>query len=95
MEKLFVYGTLKKNSVLINLINKIPKKTKFVLNDYKIIQNIYENKYPKIIYEVGSRANGFILEVSEKELNVLDEYEGVFYSRKKILVNKEFLQVYL
>jgi len=78
---LFVYGTLKDESILKDLIGRIPKKIKARLYGYKKY-NVKGEEYPGIKKEKGGIVSGFLLlNLTQKEFEILDDYEEDEYIR--------------
>ena len=87
MERLFIYGTLRDSDVQMKLINRILAPVKSYLEGY-IIKSIIQgtHSYP-IISFTGNKDDivpGDVVEVTERELIVMDEYEGVEYERRNV-----------
>lgn len=89
-EKLFVYGTLQEadvqKKVLGRILRGIPsslsgfRKSTITIDDilYPIIE---EDKY------ATEDIHGFVLEIEEEYLKLLDVYEGDEYRRKRVTLN--------
>lgn len=79
--KLFIYGMLQEESVITNLINRVPSMSIAYLKGYAL-------KLSWCVFyatpQVGSYVNGRVIEVTEKELEVIDAFEGGY---KRIEVN--------
>jgi gamma-glutamylcyclotransferase (GGCT)/AIG2-like uncharacterized protein YtfP len=88
MEKLFVYGTLRDKSIRKKITGKaIPSLGVFKLDGYKLSGIVIGGtEYPIIFNDPNSNEliEGELIEVSESELSLLDEYEGSEYSRTRI-----------
>lgn len=88
MEKVFVYGTLRVSEIRNKLLSRqVPSKGADKITGYKL-STVYGDgqSYPIIIEDKTSalEIDGEIIEVSENELTILDDYEGDLYIRKKI-----------
>ena len=88
MEKVFVYGTLRVPEIRNRIVGReVLSISTNKLRDYKLSSVSEEGQtYPIIIQDENSKEiiEGEILEVSEKELEALDAYEGDLYIRRKI-----------
>lgn len=85
MENLFVYGTLRDKPVQKKLLGRTLDLSKYTLLGYKKIWSTVKRKrYPFIIPEKGHMVHGFVARVSQKELSILDRYEGKSYERKPV-----------
>ncbi|MBN1118075.1 MAG: gamma-glutamylcyclotransferase [Bacteroidales bacterium] len=91
MEKVFVYGTLQDEKLRQQLTGRPIGISAFAeLKEYGM-STVFDdgNSYP-IIYKTANMADnirGQLIEVSEKELAILDEYEGSLYRRIKVELN--------
>jgi len=88
MEKVFVYGTLRISDVRNKLLSRqVQSNGTDKITGYKL-STVYGDgqSYPIIIEDKTStlEIDGEIIEVSENELTILDDYEGDLYIRKKI-----------
>ena len=86
MEKLFVYGTLREAKVQQKLYNRIMKLSPDVLHGYKKSQVKINNALYPILIPGEGNIEGFILELSTKEITITDEYETVAYQRKEVVL---------
>ncbi len=81
MPTLFVYGTLKNEKTQKEVFMRSVKGATDVLGGFRKIEGYVEGKYPAIIRNPKSSVKGLVLEVSRKELSLVDEYEGSAYKR--------------
>lgn len=94
MIKLFTYGTLQHEDVQENLFGRVLQGTPeklvgYVLKRIKIEEEFGIVQYP-VIVETKNEADfidGIVFEVTEKELNQADLYEGVHYKREEVLLH--------
>lgn len=81
MKDVFVYGTLLNDEVLKILLGHIPTKRVAELHGYKRVQVIGQ-RYPAILRDANSKVEGALLtELSDTDLQRLDEYEAEQYER--------------
>ena len=84
--KLFVYGTLTFDEILSNLLGKKHESIPALLENYKI-KKFYNAEYPGIIADIKSSVSGkIIFDIDEKDISILDAYEGVMYKRSILKV---------
>ncbi|WP_416443330.1 gamma-glutamylcyclotransferase family protein [Leeuwenhoekiella sp. A16] len=88
---LFTYGTLAKESVQQKLFNRTLSGTSDELVGYssseiKLPRNKVQSIYPVIEYTGNDKdkVEGVVFKVSLEEILIADNYEGVFYKRKKV-----------
>jgi gamma-glutamylcyclotransferase (GGCT)/AIG2-like uncharacterized protein YtfP len=82
MEKIFVYGTLQDPAVQQRVIGRVVTLRSDKLNGYKIGRvKINGNEYPIAIVSCTDQITGNVLEVTKKELLLMDEYETKAYKR--------------
>jgi len=85
MEKLFVYGTLKDAKVQLSVLGRVVSMHDDVLIGYSKGQiKINGKNYPIAVPDSSSEIAGKVLEVSNKELLLLDDYETKAYERIKV-----------
>ncbi len=90
MEILFVYGTLKYPKIQVKLLGREIDGLKDVLQSYKKTRIKIEGKfYTIIVKNKGSSVDGLLINVSKRELKILDEYEGSTYRRKKVVLKSK------
>jgi gamma-glutamylcyclotransferase (GGCT)/AIG2-like uncharacterized protein YtfP len=81
---LFVYGTLMSKSRVLSLIKRIPKYTNAILKGYHN-SNLKGVNYPGANLNEGSTIYGILfLDLNEKEIVILDDYEGDEYKKENI-----------
>jgi gamma-glutamylcyclotransferase (GGCT)/AIG2-like uncharacterized protein YtfP len=91
MELLFVYGTL----CIKDIRNKIAGRDidclrSATLAGYRLSSILLDKiKYPVLICDISSKdlIRGELLEVTQNELQLLDEYEGSEYRRMKVTLS--------
>jgi gamma-glutamylcyclotransferase (GGCT)/AIG2-like uncharacterized protein YtfP len=91
MIKLFTYGTLQHEDVQENLFGRILEGTPekligYVLKKIEIEEEFGIVQYPVIVETKNTTdfIDGFVYEITEKELNQADLYEGVHYKRVEV-----------
>ena len=99
MKNLFVYGSLMYDEVLNRLVGTQYQKMEAILPGYQCLQ-VAGEVYPALLKRSSKSTKGHVLlEVSQRDLNVLDRFEGKYYIRssKNILVGSVLLKadVYL
>jgi gamma-glutamylcyclotransferase (GGCT)/AIG2-like uncharacterized protein YtfP len=86
VNNLFAYGTLMIEEIFRRFSNAPIQKTAGFLNGYECRQ-LKNRKYPGLIKGKGT-VNGIVYQqLSEIDLNNLDQYEGDEYKRELVLVN--------
>eukprot|EP00835_Amoeboradix_gromovi_P006751 NODE_871_length_3543_cov_0.112079.p1 type:complete len:824 gc:universal NODE_871_length_3543_cov_0.112079:3229-758(-) len=95
MSNLFIYGSLLYSDVQLSVINRIIPGTAAILHDYKRYQVVKQN-YPGIVFHLNSIVQGYVIQVNDEELLLLDDYEGTSYSRISVMVmcNMEMISVF-
>ena len=91
MKKLFTYGSLQHSDVQENLFGRSLKGTPekligYVLRNIQIEEEFGIVHYP-VIVETKNEADfidGIVYEVTDKELNQTDLYEGMHYKRVEV-----------
>eukprot|EP00123_Amoebidium_parasiticum_P001059 comp12052_c0_seq1/m.6760 comp12052_c0_seq1/g.6760 ORF comp12052_c0_seq1/g.6760 comp12052_c0_seq1/m.6760 type:complete len:149 (-) comp12052_c0_seq1:360-806(-) len=78
VRRLFVYGTLLFDDVLKRVIGRAPERTKAFIEGYKRYA-VKGQLFPAIIPCEGEKVEGLLLSVTQKEADLLDEYEGTEY----------------
>eukprot|EP00834_Sanchytrium_tribonematis_P007383 NODE_659_length_4968_cov_0.490655.p1 type:complete len:774 gc:universal NODE_659_length_4968_cov_0.490655:2432-111(-) len=87
--KLFVYGTLLYDDVQISVTGRKLRGKSALLKNYNRYQ-VKRQSYPGIVYELGGVVEGQIIEVTEEELLLIDDYEGIDYERQIVKVMSEY-----
>lgn len=87
MEKLFVYGTLKKEKIQKQVFGRSVEGVKDILENYSKSHIKIENKiFPAIIQNLNSTLKGKIISITQRELKLIDDYETNAYQRKKVIL---------
>lgn len=102
MEKLFAYGTLKDKDIQETIFGRILTGTPDTLTGYTIQEITIEEEFGMANYPIitathnpEDRINGILYELSEKELQLADIYEGLHYKRIEVeLHSNEIVWVY-
>lgn len=87
MAHLFIYGTLRKKTVIRAITGKTFPRNRAVLHDYKIFEQ--RSGFPYILNVKGNKVNGYILrDLDDTSLEKIDRYEneGTIYSRIAVQV---------
>ena len=77
--RLFVYGTLMVPEVLFALTRTKYEPRAAVLEGYKR-SGLAGRSYPGMVRDEKSRVQGLILDVSEGDFRIIDEFEGDMYT---------------
>ena len=84
MRKYFVFGSLQSDQVCQVLINRVPTQKSARIEGYS--RRCYSRgTFPGIIAEPKSSVNGKLIEITEKEEEIFDLFEGEDY--EKIVVD--------
>jgi len=84
-ELLFVYGTLKDPLVQHSVFGRVVEGIPDALVGYTTSQiRLGANTYPIIRPDLLSRVDGLLIEITERELALIDRYEGDDYARKQV-----------
>jgi len=88
VEKLFIYGTLLDPNVQLDLLGRICQGKWGLIDNYILLRdwNVEGTAYPRLFPHSAGCVVGQVIEVSDEELLILDEYETDAYVREKILV---------
>lgn len=88
MEKLFIYGTLQDPKVQLYLLGRICEGKFALVDNYILMRDwpVEGTAYPRLYPHSAACVVGQIIEVTEQELNLLDEYETTAYKRDFIHV---------
>lgn len=90
MEKVFVYGTLRKSEIRKQVTGRtIPIGIFDKIQGFELSTvNYGKYTYPALMTRLGSKeiVEGEIIDVTENELIMLDQYEGELYQRKKVIL---------
>ena len=97
-ENLFSYGTLQKDKVQLKLFGRLLNGTKDALKGYKLskleikdesVLSTSEQKYHLIASPSNNKDDtieGIVLQISDEELLIADEYELDDYKRVKVVL---------
>lgn len=91
MTKLFVYGVLQDSDLLNTLIKRKPDMTIAHLEGFSLY-NVFGDLHKqqgfivKAIKTEGLYLNGRVIEVTDDELRILDNFEGSGYKRETVLM---------
>ena len=102
MEKLFAYGTLKDKDIQETIFGRILTGTPDTLIGYGIKEIAIEEEFGIAHYPIitathnpENRIDGILYELTEKELQLADTYEGLHYKRIEVeLHSNEIVWVY-
>ncbi|MEN1784193.1 MAG: gamma-glutamylcyclotransferase family protein [Bacteroidota bacterium] len=85
---LFSYGSLQKEDVQQQLLNRKLRGKKAVLYGYKRFENVVYGVYPVIqpTIDLQSKVKGRLFKVSFLDLYIIDEYETKAYKRIQVLL---------
>ena len=87
MKHLFVYGSLMFDEVWNRLIKFPYEKLPAELEDYQRLI-VRGETYPGLIENPLSKTQGvLVLNLKQKDLMLLDRFEGAYYQRKSVIVN--------
>eukprot|EP00894_Picocystis_sp_ML_P004884 jgi/Pico_ML_1/55401/g1091.t1 len=78
--RMFAYGTLLVDQVVEALLQRPVERKPAVLQDYKRFR-IKGKPYPAIVQWKGGKVEGSVFDVDQKEMKLLDIYEGDDYDR--------------
>lgn len=82
MERLFTYGTLQYPEIQQAVLGRMVQGKPDVLVGYRKTQiNLGGNHYPIIVEDVNSLVEGQLIEVTPRELTLIDRYETDAYHR--------------
>ncbi|QZK90668.1 gamma-glutamylcyclotransferase [Flavobacterium sp. CHNK8] len=91
MEKLFAYGSLQNEDIQKDLFGRILEGTPETLIGYVVKQIQIEEEFGIVNYPIITQTenqentiNGMVYEISTKELNQSDLYEGLHYKRVEV-----------
>lgn len=97
MNKLFIYGTLIDSEIQKEIIGRELKLSPQILSGYKKSKmEVSGTLYPLIVSDINKEVKGFIVEITDEELQKIDAYETNAYKRMQInLKNRERVWVYV
>ena len=83
-QKLFVYGTLKQPKIQLAVLGRQTSRQSDILEGYSKGKVVIKGKtYPIAERATSKTITGFVLEVTDEELSLLDDYETTAYKRIK------------
>jgi gamma-glutamylcyclotransferase (GGCT)/AIG2-like uncharacterized protein YtfP len=86
-DSLYVYGTLLVPDVFRSIVGRSLASRAAVLDDFGCSM-LRGKVYPAIVDRPGARVQGAVYTgLDERDLALLDEYEGEFYERRSLLVS--------
>jgi gamma-glutamylcyclotransferase (GGCT)/AIG2-like uncharacterized protein YtfP len=96
MEKLFIYGTLQDKSVQLTILGHTLSMRNDTLVGYAPRQIEISNKlYPIAVPDSNSWIVGKVIEITDRELLLIDSYETKAYQRIKVkLTSNQVAWVY-
>lgn len=86
MVKLFVYGTLNDPDVQTKLIGRTIVGVPDHLSGFRRDTTLFP-PYPVAMPDSQHAIDGYIIEVTEQELAILDDYEGIEYIRIELMLD--------
>ena len=91
MEKLFIYGTLQDPIVQNEVLGRTLQGRYALADNYVLMRdwNVEGTAYPRLWPHSAGCVIGQIIEITEEELKILDEYETDAYTREEIHVKNE------
>lgn len=93
VNRIFAYGTLNLHEVQDWLWGEEKQGRVKQLDDYRL------NSYPSGIYyitkEFGETVAGKVYEINDEQLKRTDAYEGAAYTREKVTIDGEIVNVYV
>jgi gamma-glutamylcyclotransferase (GGCT)/AIG2-like uncharacterized protein YtfP len=94
MVSLFTYGSLQQKDVQESLFGKVLNGTPEKLIGYALEKISIEEEFGVVSYPIIVETNketdfidGIVYEITEKELNQADLYEGMHYKRVEVLLH--------
>jgi len=92
---LFAYGTLMWPKVMTALIGRCPEGVPAVLSGYVRLR-VKDANYPAIKESAGHSVEGILYRgLTDREMQVLDHFEGEEYDRKKVRIGAEHAAAYV
>ena len=84
---LFVYGTLLDKNTQESVFGREVSGHTDQLADYRcIIRDFTCGSYPDIVFDKGSLVSGMVLELTDRDLERCDQYEGEEYERLSVVL---------
>lgn len=93
INRVFAYGTLNLHDVQSYLWGEEKQGRVKQLDDYRL--NCYDNGIYYIDKEFGETVAGKVYELSDEQLKATDRYEGKAYSRERVTIDGEIVNVYV
>ncbi len=96
-ENLFVYGTLRDREIQKSVFGRIAVLKPTVLEGYSKSEIVVDGMtYPALIPDKNNFVEGFVMSVTPKELELIDEYETNAYRRVMVFLrSKQKAWVYI
>jgi len=95
--KLFIYGTLQDPNIQLELLGRICTGTYGLVDNHILVRDweVEGKAYPRLFPHSIGCVIGQIIEVTDEELEILDEYETDAYKRRDIHVkDRGLVQTY-
>jgi len=96
-EKIFVYGALKESMIQKDIFGRVVKGEEGRLYGYTTKTISVDGEIYPIAEsgEANSYIDGLILDLTQKELQCADVYEGDMYKRVSVLIHNDLVWVYV
>lgn len=91
--RVFAYGTLNLHEVQSWLWGEEKQGRVKQLDDYKL--SCYDSGIYYITKEFGETVAGKVYELTDEQLKRTDQYEGAAYTREKVTIDGEIVNVYV
>jgi len=88
LNRLFIYGTLQDPKVQMEVLGRVCQGQYALVDNHILLRdwNVGGTAYPRIYPHSVGCVIGQVIELSEKELEILDEYETSAYIRRDVHV---------
>jgi gamma-glutamylcyclotransferase (GGCT)/AIG2-like uncharacterized protein YtfP len=97
--KIFCYGTLQEPNVQMELIGRTVLGELVSIDGYVILRDYVDPQdgiaYPRIVPMKNGCVYGRILEFTDDEIKILNDYETDMYILEKIIINDEAVYTYV
>jgi hypothetical protein len=97
--KIFCYGTLQEPNVQMELIGRIVTGELISIDGYIVLRDYVDPQdgiaYPRIVQHENGCVYGRILEFTESEVAILNEYETEMYILKEITIKDIVVNIYI
>ena len=98
--KIFCYGTLQEPRVQLDLINRVVTGDLTYINGYVVLRDYVDPSdgiaYPRVVPAEHGCVYGRVLEFTDDEVKILDEYETDMYTLEDITtINGEVVKIYM